>query len=138
LYTRTSERSEPGNAPYAKTLEAKTKSPRMTTTIKIITFLFILSSCSSSKYVLKDKGEENMYLISKIKEYQKNGYLSRRPTILVDKEIYKYTDLKSNSLKIWKNDISSIWVIPTMDEGISNQIQIITKKYQKSQDKEKL
>ena len=108
----------------------------MTSTIRIITFLLLLSSCASSKFVLKDKGEEKMYLISKIREYQKNGYLTRRPTILIDKEIYKYTDLKLNSLNIWKNDISSIWVIPTVDGGISNQIQIITKKYQESRDKE--
>jgi hypothetical protein len=108
----------------------------MTTTIRIITFILLLSSCASSKNILRDKGEEKMYLISKIKEYQKNGYLTRRPSILIDNEIYKYTDLRSNSLNLWKNDISSIWVIPTVDEGISNQIQIITKKYQESQDKE--
>jgi len=108
----------------------------MKMTIRIMTFLFLLSSCASSKYVLKDKGEEKMYLISKIREYQRSGFLSRRPTILIDKEIYRYSDLKSNSLNIRKDDISSIWVIPTVDEGISTQIQIITKKYQDSHDKE--
>ena len=108
----------------------------MTTTIRILTFLLLLSSCTSSKYVLRDKGEEKRYLISKIKEYQKNGNLTRRPSILIDNKIYKYTDLRSNSLNLWKNDISSVWLIPTVDEGISNQIQIITKKYQESKDKE--
>lgn len=104
--------------------------------IRIFIFILLLSSCASSKYVLRDKGEEKMYLISKIKEYQKNGNLTRRPSVLIDNEIYKYNDLRSNSLKLWKNDISSIWVIPTVDEGISNQIQIMTKKYLESKDKE--
>ncbi len=77
-----------------------------------------------------------MYLISEIREYYKNGYLTRRPSIIIDKEIYEYTDLKSNSLNLWKKDIYSIWVIPTVDQSISNQIQIITINYQRSQEKE--
>jgi hypothetical protein len=87
--------------------------------------------------MLNDKGKDKRYLISEIKEHQKNNQLTKRPTLLIDAEVFTYNELRKAKIKISKVDISSIYVVPMATEDISNAIQIITKTYQNSQEEKK-
>ena len=81
----------------------------MKTIFKLLLIGLIISSCSTNRYLLLDKGKDKYFLANKIKEMAKNGDISKRPIIVIDGEPYRYDyELKNAKLKISKDDIKQI------------------------------
>lgn len=79
---------------------------------KIILFLLLpilISSCSSNRYLLADKGNDKNYLAEIIKEKSKAREISTKPLIVVDGVPCRYDlELKNKKLELLKEEISTI------------------------------
>jgi len=108
----------------------------MKNAIIIVLISILASACSSSRYYLSDNGRNKKYLAEFIRGNIKCGQLIDKPTIIVDREIYRFDfELKGKNLNISKDEIASIKLVPAENGKISSAIEILTKKYKDLQNK---
>ena len=80
--------------------------------LRTFVFVFILSSCTSNRYVLLDNNEDKDFLKELIKEYKQTLGILNKPIIVLDGIPYRYShELKEKPLPITKSDIKEINVL---------------------------
>ena len=90
----------------------KSKILYMKTISILLISMFILSSCSSNRYLLTDKGKDSKFLINTIKKSSASGEVKRKPIIVIDGKPYRYDyELKTEGLQISKKDIKQIDIL---------------------------
>lgn len=90
----------------------KFKDQYMKNHIYILVCIFLLSSCTSNRYLLTDKGQDGNFLIQRIKVLAKEGQISKTPILVIDGYPHRYeVELKKEKLNISKNDIKSIEIL---------------------------
>ena len=75
----------------------------------LLIIVFLITSCSSNRYLLTDRGKDKNFLEETIKKISKEGKISKKPVVVIDGVPYRYDiELKSKKLEISKEDISKI------------------------------
>ncbi len=81
----------------------------------ILRFLFLLlmfSSCTNSRYILKDSGKDKKFLIETIKEMHQNGQISQKPILVIDGVPLRFEkELKEKKLSLTKDNIEKIQLL---------------------------
>jgi len=81
----------------------------MKNVLRISIVLFLLSGCTSNRYLLTDPGEDKKFLIEFIKELSDRGELSKHPLLVVDGVPKRYkVELKNEKLQLSKEQIASM------------------------------
>jgi len=79
--------------------------------IFISIWIFILSACSSNRYLLTDKGPDSKYLIEKIEKSAQKGLISKTPMLVIDGHPYRYDVELKKGLRLTKTDINQIDIL---------------------------
>lgn len=80
--------------------------------IRFFILLSLFSGCSTSRYLLTDKGKDKRFLVTTIKESIKTGEVKKKPIIVIDGKPYRYDfELKNDRLQISKRDIENIEIL---------------------------
>ena len=73
--------------------------------------IFILSACTSNRYLLIDKGPDSKFLIQKIEESAQKGLISETPMLVIDGHPYRYDVELKKGLRLTKADINQIDIL---------------------------
>jgi len=65
-----------------------------------------------NRYILKDTGKDKLYLVNLIRKNQKKGILGPAPALQVDNDFITYSTKKLNEIKISKDQIRSLKIMP--------------------------
>ena len=77
--------------------------------INLLIASILFCGCSSSRYLLTDKGKGKTFLIDSIKELAKKGEISKKPLVVVDGIPYRFDkELKDKRLQLSKEDIKQV------------------------------
>ena len=95
-------------------------------TLAMLTLL--LCSCFTDPYLLQDQGVNKYYLSDIIGDAENRGYISVRPTIVIDSILYRPDiELKKAPLPINKKEIKSLIIVSKQNQktllefGIQNR-----------------
>jgi hypothetical protein len=78
----------------------------------LIALCFILTACSTNRYLLNGSGRDRSFLIEQIKVAKNKGLVTNKPIIVLDGIPYRFSrELKNSSLNITKSDIETIEIL---------------------------
>jgi len=80
--------------------------------ILIVCLLLLVASCSTSRYLLTDKGNDRYFLQNYIDDSAKTGIISKIPLLVIDGHPYRYdVELKKQKLNLSRNNIANIDIL---------------------------
>ncbi len=75
----------------------------------LLLLISLFSQCTLNRYSLNDEGENKTFLIEKIKEFSKKGFISKKPILVIDGvEYVNSNEIDLVKLNISKKDIQEI------------------------------
>jgi hypothetical protein len=81
-------------------------------TILIVCLLLIVASCSTSRYLLTDKGNDRYFLQQCINDSAKSGFISKTPLLVIDGHPFRYDiELKKQKLNLSRNNITQVYIM---------------------------
>jgi hypothetical protein len=84
----------------------------MKNTSLVLGLILMITSCSTKRYLLTDKGNDRYFLQQRIDESAKKGLISKAPMIVIDGHPYRYdVELKRQKLNLSHNNIKQIDVL---------------------------
>jgi len=90
----------------------KTHKNHMKHTILIVSLLLLVASCSTSRYLLTDKGNDRYFLQKCIDDSAKTGIISKTPLLVIDGHPFRYdVELKKQKLNLSRNNITQIYIL---------------------------
>ena len=78
----------------------------------IVCLLLLVASCSTSRYLLTDKGNDRYFLQRDIDDSAKTGIISKTPMLVIDGHPFRYdVELKKQKLNLSRNSITQICIL---------------------------
>ena len=80
--------------------------------ILIVCLLLLVASCSTSRYLLTDKGNDRYFLQQCINDSAKSGFISKTPLLVIDGHPFRYDiELKKQKLNLSRNNITQVYIM---------------------------
>ncbi|MEM9650272.1 MAG: hypothetical protein AAF969_17480 [Bacteroidota bacterium] len=84
--------------------------------IGLVLLAISLLSCSHNPYLLSDKNSKKKFLVDYIENLKDKGFMSNKPSLVLNGELITYDSLKKCNLILYKDDIDTIYAVFKKDD----------------------